>query len=594
MRLLRTGMGRAMVFRKSWKHSSEPSTGIFSGLSRPGRCIQSSPTTVPSQSFRLLSDRLLIFLSIQMFLLAGVAGVLPASDDGWEQFPDGSVGQVTTFRGVDGTTIPAYIRKPSGAGPFPVVLLLHGGGYGAAATYGLGRSTNSPAADFIKEGWAVYSIDYRPSAGIKLLPIEYDDTVEAVKTVRRMSFIDPKRVGMLGGSHGGNVISRVISRVDLQGAVLCAPAALDLILVKKAAEGGEPVVGILKKMIAEMETKFGAKAEEIEKDPAKFGYSSAMTEVSGVRCPILIINGRNDDNSPVSVIDAYVKTLRAAGKHAETYMPDNGPHGFYFGRPNIPESKEAARRAVAFFKERFAEQAGGGHLATGPIYTTPFDGDETPLSENGKWINNGLDWTTIRKKGGVAYGTQTGTNNGISMYDDSYAHLSGFPADQEAWGEVQIAKPDSSCNQELEILLRWTSSAHSTTGYECFAKCTSDGSSYLNIVRWDGPLGKFTYLARKSGPDYGLKSGDTLKASIVGNVITVYINGVEKAQAKDATFKTGNPGIGVFLRCPNGRGIGSNTDFGFTSFTARGIAGDRRTTIGAVKSQSQWSQTLTF
>jgi len=544
------------------------------GGPRPDNGVGFTPLTASNHLFCALFTRLKISLSIQLFLLVGFAGAAPASDDGWERFADGSMGQVTTFRGADGTTIPAYIRKPSGAGPFPVVLLLHGGRYGAAATYGLGRSTNSPTEDFIKEGWAVYSIDYRPTEGIKLLPVEYDDTVEAVKTVRGMSFVDPKRVGMLGGSHGGNVISRVISRVDLRGAVLCAPAALDLILVKKAVEGGDPVVGILKKMIADMETRYGARAEEIEKNPAKFGYSSAMTEVAGVRCPILIINGRNDDNSPVSVIDAYVKKLRAAGKQAETYMPENGPHGFYFGRPNIPESKEAARRAVAFFKQRFAEQAGVAHLTTGQSYTTTFDGDENPLSENGKWINNGLDWTKIRKSGGIAYGTQTGTNKGIYVYDDSYAHLSGFPPDQEAWGEVQIAKPDSSCNQELEILLRWTSSAHSTTGYECFAKCVNDGSSYVNIVRWDGPLGKFTYLAEKRGPDYGLKNGDTLKASIVGNVITVYINGVEKARAKDDTHKTGNPGIGAFLRCSNGRGVGSNTDFGFTSFTARGIAGD--------------------
>jgi endo-1,4-beta-xylanase len=103
-----------------------------------------------------------------------------------------------------------------------------------------------------------------------------------------------------------------------------------------------------------METALGAPAEEIEKDPAKYGYSSAMTEVAGVRAPILIINGRNDDNSPTSVIDAYVTRLRAAGKQVETYLPENGPHGFYFGHPDIPESKEAARLAVGFFRKRFA------------------------------------------------------------------------------------------------------------------------------------------------------------------------------------------------------------------------------------------------
>jgi len=225
--------------------------------------------------------------------------------------------------------------------------------------------------------------------------------------------------------------------------------------------------------------------------------------------------------------------------------------------------------------ERVAEDSRGpGSSPTierPPAYSTTFDGDEDPLSENGKWMNNGLDWTRIRKQGGIAHGTQTGTNQDDHRYDDSYAHLSGFPPDQEAWAQVQITKPDPSCHQELEILLRWTSSAHSTTGYECFARCLSGDSSYLQIVRWEGPLGKFTYLADKRGADYGLKDGDVLKASIVGNVITVFVNGVEKARVTDDTHKTGNPGIGTFLFCDDGRGVGSNADFGFRSFTARGI-----------------------
>ena len=230
---------------------------------------------------------------------------------------------------------------------------------------------------------------------------------------------------------------------------------------------------------------------------------------------------------------------------------------------------------LALLRSPAAMPGAGDTAGTVKQYTTTFDADENPLSEGGKWINNGLDWTTIRTTGGLAYGTQTGTNKVLYRYDDSYAHLSGFPPDQEAWGQVHIAKPDSSCHQEVEILLRWTSSPHSTTGYECFARCVSDGSSYVQIVRWEGPLGNFTYLADKRGADYGLKNGDILKASIVGNVITVYINGVEKARVKDDTYKTGNPGIGTFLFCDSGRGVGSNRDFGFKSFTAREIKGNK-------------------
>ncbi|MGA2033165.1 MAG: hypothetical protein ABSG68_12975 [Thermoguttaceae bacterium] len=204
-------------------------------------------------------------------------------------------------------------------------------------------------------------------------------------------------------------------------------------------------------------------------------------------------------------------------------------------------------------------------------YSTTFKDTENPLSEGGRWSNNGLDWTNIRKSGGMAYSTQTGTETGARQYRDSYALLSGFPPDQEGWGKVCIKHPNSKCYQEIEILLRFASAPHRTTGYECFARCVADGSSYVNVVRWDGPLGKFTYLAKMNGADCGLRNGDTLKASIVGNVITVYINGVEKARVTDDTFKTGNPGIGMFLACNGRQGIGTNTDFGLASFSARGI-----------------------
>ena len=204
-------------------------------------------------------------------------------------------------------------------------------------------------------------------------------------------------------------------------------------------------------------------------------------------------------------------------------------------------------------------------------YGTRFQGAENPLSEGGRWINDGADWAKIRKSGGFACGTQTGTNTGSNKFDDSYAHLSGFPPDQEAWGKVRIAKPDPSCHQEVEILLRWSSSPHLTTGYECFARCLNTEASYVQVVRWEGPLGKFTYLADMRGTNYGLKDGDVLKASIVGNLIRVYVNGVQKAQVTDDTYKTGNPGIGEFLACDADHGFGSNADYGFSSFTARGL-----------------------
>lgn len=278
-----------------------------------------------------------------------------ADDDTWETLADGSTGKVTQFTGPDGTKIAAYVRKPRGEGPFPLVVMIHGGGRSENATYGMGRSAKGPTQDFVNAGWAVYSIDYRPTTRM-MEEVEIGDGIEAVKTARALPFVDAKKVVILGGSHGGHLTSRLISRVDVRGAVLCAPAALDLIEVKKAAGRGEKFVAILSKLAADMEKRLGASAEEIEKDPDRYGYSSPLTESPKVRCPILLVSGLNDQASPPSVVRIYVDKLRASGKTVETYMPANGPHGFYFGNPvEIPEWAESTRRAVEFFRKCFAE-----------------------------------------------------------------------------------------------------------------------------------------------------------------------------------------------------------------------------------------------
>ena len=57
---------------------------------------------------------------------------------------------------------------------------------------------------------------------------------------------------------------------------------------------------------------------------------------------------------------------------------------------------------------------------------------------------------------------------------------------------------------------------------------------------------------------------DAVKATMIGNVITVYINGGQMVQVTDDKFKSGNPGIGFFID----GATGVNRDFGFSSFMA--------------------------
>ena len=285
-----------------------------------------------------------------LLLLAAMA--VPAAEN-WEKLPDGSSGQVMELQGADGATLAGYVRKPDGPGPFPMVVMIHGGGNSKQATYTLGRSMKEPAANLVAAGWAIFSLDFRPNSRAMLDPQEIDDGVAAIAQIRALPFVDGSRLALLGGSHGANLISRLASRVDARAGVLCAPAALDLPLIARAERRGEPIVAVLKKLIAEMEQKHGAAAREIARDPAKHRWESAYTEGAKVRFPLLIVNGRNDTSSPVSVVNAYMVRVRVNGRMVEMYLPENGPHGFYFGHPEIPETKEAALRAVSFIRRNF-------------------------------------------------------------------------------------------------------------------------------------------------------------------------------------------------------------------------------------------------
>ena len=216
---------------------------------------------------------------------------------------------------------------------------------------------------------------------------------------------------------------------------------------------------------------------------------------------------------------------------------------------------------------------------------TTFPLDETPISEGGLWVNartDGIDWCDIVTKGGVVFGevTRMGVAEQraeqgnldataadaapVGDYDDPTANLSG------EWGRNQFVKarvfsrnPTNQYFQEVELRLRSTIAPHHCTGYEVFWRCLKTDEAYAEIVRWDGRIGAWKSLARKTGPEFGVKDGDVVEACIVGNVIRGYINGVEVTSAIDDTYASGAPGIGFNF------GVGTtNVDHGFTSYEA--------------------------
>ena len=204
-------------------------------------------------------------------------------------------------------------------------------------------------------------------------------------------------------------------------------------------------------------------------------------------------------------------------------------------------------------------------------YSTNFPRAENPISEGGKWLNgqtDGFDWTNVRTAPGLVFGTEIGgTRPAPQEYDDSTALLTGtWGPNQTAQATVRSVNPnqDGKVWEEVELRLRSSLSPRNCTGYEIMFRCTKIPQAYCNIARWEGPLGEFTYLKKSEGSKYGVKNGDVVKASMIGNVLTVSINGVQVVQVTDNKFTSGNPGIGFYLE----GATGVMGDYGFSSFMA--------------------------
>ena len=209
------------------------------------------------------------------------------------------------------------------------------------------------------------------------------------------------------------------------------------------------------------------------------------------------------------------------------------------------------------------------------IYRTGFVNEENPLFERGVWANGqttALDWANVRTAHGLAFGTDSGR----VRFSDSTALLTGaWGPDQTAEARVYTVNQSDTAFEEVELRLRSSLSGHRATGYEINFRCSKTRNAYTQIVRWNGPLGKFAYLNSATGPQYGVSNGDIVRATIVGQVITAYINGVQVLQATDDTYSGGSPGIGFYLEGASG----INNNFGFTSFMATDMPVDEASTV---------------
>lgn len=177
------------------------------------------------------------------------AAAAPAPAQGSVMPRGGGPGGASTFASVDPSfTDLAYADQSeaqkldlylptAGDGPFPVVVMVHGGGFmfGDKAD-GAGLTG---VDQLLEAGYAVASINYRLS-GEAIWPAQINDAKAAVRFLRANAAqynLDPEHVGAWGASAGGNLVAMLGATcdvADLEGAELgnadqssCVQAVVD-------------------------------------------------------------------------------------------------------------------------------------------------------------------------------------------------------------------------------------------------------------------------------------------------------------------------------------------------------------------------------
>jgi len=248
---------------------------------------------------------------------------------------------VVTYKSFDGTLISAVVTMPANLkrdGSNPAIVLPHGGPTSQALD---GYSRYATA--FATRGYVVIQPNFRGSTGYgkafqdanfkDLGGGDLKDTVAAKSFLVATGYVDPKRVGIFGGSYGGFMTLMAIGRTPDEFA-----AAVQWF-------------GIInwRTMYRDQDALLQAYQRGLlgtpESDPKVYDAASPLTYMQAAKAPLLTIQGDNDIRVPRGQAQEVNDILKAKGNIVETiFYPAEG-HGFQKRENQI----DSLRRTVAWF-----------------------------------------------------------------------------------------------------------------------------------------------------------------------------------------------------------------------------------------------------
>jgi dipeptidyl aminopeptidase/acylaminoacyl peptidase len=239
--------------------------------------------------------------------------------------------------------IPAWIYKPIGEGPFPVVVSIHGGPEGQSRP----RFSSTYQMWLQKLGVAIVIPNVRGSAGYGKSYLKLDNGFKREDSVRDIGALldwiaaqadlDKERVAVFGGSYGGYMV--LASAVHYSDKL---KAAVDIVGISNFVTFLENTQDYRRDL---RRVEYGD-----ERDPAMRAHLekiSPLNNVNKIAIPMLIVQGENDPRVPVTESQQIVAALRSQGQSVWYMNALNEGHGY-----RKKENRDIYQQAtVLFLKE---------------------------------------------------------------------------------------------------------------------------------------------------------------------------------------------------------------------------------------------------
>jgi acetyl esterase/lipase len=258
----------------------------------------------------------------------------------------------------------ARLFKPSGKGPFPLIVQLHGGAWCRGDRLN-DTVINEPLA---KSGVVVAALDWRMPP-VAPYPASLADINYAVRWLKSRAGdlrSRPELFGLMGSSSGGHQAMLAAMRphdsrysalplpagaaqVDagVRCVVMCWPVIDPLgryHYAKKLKEGGKPYPEIADRVLPAHDQFWVTEEAMAEGSPTRALESGERVELP----PALYLQGTADIAHPSADRDRFVESYRKAGGHLELELFEGEPEGFVGKNPNSPAARRAIDKIIDF------------------------------------------------------------------------------------------------------------------------------------------------------------------------------------------------------------------------------------------------------